>query len=289
MPRLVAQACDFKELAASLDSAGWQQFSFVKAEDHATVLAGIELVPLPSEHRLLLVTHSCDVVHHTEQEQFVEFLAIERVPTATAEDLSKQSPRLKFLAAYAKGDPEPVWFQAKASLRLSVPRDRLRTLSPDLCMSLRAPGDNEGLRGEFEEEVADWLASRYNRSWTPTEFDRRLSRNVAKIQSSLVRLAANGVQDIYARVTPSAELDPNEAYEIDLVILVDPEQEGRLGAVRSEAETLARAVAQPGAISMVRAPHVQLSTQYGHGYLRGWMQFQYVFRDSMAFRTSNRR
>lgn len=289
MSALSGEECDYKVLAAALNSAGWQQFVFVKSEDHPTVLDGTGYEKLTADSRWIVVTHSCDIVHHTDQELFVELLALERMQKVSDDDLAKQSPRLRYLAAYVHGDLSPIWFTARASFRVSVLRERLRSLSPDNAISLRSAQDNDGLRGKSEHELSQWLAGRYNRSWAPTEFDKRLSRNIVKIQQSLTRLRGLGVEDIFARVTPGEELGSGEQYEIDLVILVDPAQEANLDAVKAEAETLARQVAQKDRIAMVRAPYVELSTRYGYGYVQGWMRFHDVLRDSMSSRVQGGR
>jgi len=77
VPALSGEECDYKVLAAALNSAGWQQFSFVKSADHSTVLAGAGHEKLTADSRWIVVTHSCDIVHHTDQELFVELLALE--------------------------------------------------------------------------------------------------------------------------------------------------------------------------------------------------------------------
>ena len=207
----------------------------------------------------------------------------------SSDDLAKQSPRLRYVAAYEQGNLLPIWFTARASFRVSVPRERLRSLSPDNAICLRSAQDNDGLRGKSEHELSEWLAGRYNRSWAPTEFDKRLSKNIAKIQQSLIRLRGLGVEDIFARVTPGKELGSGEQYEIDLVILVNPAEQANLDAVKAEAETLARQVAQKDRIAMVRAPYVELSTRYGYGYVQGWMRFHDVLRDSMSSRAQGGR
>jgi len=286
---LPGEKCDYKALAAELNSAGWQQFAFVRSEDHSVVLAGTGHEALPAERRWIVVTHSCDIVHHTDQELCIELLALERIQDVTVDELSKQSPRLRYVAAHQRGDLSPIWFCARASMRVSVPREHLHGVSPDSAISLRSTQDNDGLRGKYEHELSEWLAGRYNRSWAPTEFDKRLSKNIAKIQQSLTRLRGFGVEDIFARVTPSEELDQGEQYEIDLVVLVNPADEANLGAVKVEAETLARQITHNSKIAMVKAPHVELSSRYGYGFIRGWMRFHDVLRDSMSSRISGGR
>ncbi len=284
MSAVPGEECDYKVLAAALNSAGWQQFAFLKSEDHSAVLDGTGHEKPAADRRWIVITHSCDIVHHTDQELFVELLALERIQEVSNDDLAKQSPRLRFVTAYQQGDPPPIWFAARASFKVSVSRERLRNLSPDNAISIRSAQDNDGLRGKSEHELSEWLAGRYNRSWAPTEFDKRLSKNIAKIQQSLTRLRGLGVEDIFARVTPGTELGAGEQYEIDLVILVDPAEEANIDAVKAEAETLARQVAQKDRIAMVSAPYVELSTRYGYGYVQGWMRFHDVLRDSMSSR-----
>jgi hypothetical protein len=284
VPALSGEQCDYKALAAALNSAGWQQFAFIKSEDHSTVLDGAGHVKLTADGRWIVVTHSCDLVHHTDQEPFVEILGLERAQEVSSDDLAKQSPRLRYVAAYEDGDSSPLWFIARASTRISILRERLRVLSPDNAISLRSAQDNDGLRGKSEHGLSEWLAGRYNRSWAPTEFDKRLSRNIAKIQPSLTRLRGFGVEDVFARVTPGKELDSGEQYEIDLVILVNPAEQANLDAIKIEADTLARHVTQKDRIAMVSPPYVELSTRCGYGYVQGWMRFHDVLRDSMSSR-----
>jgi len=129
---------------------------------------------------------------------------------------------------------------------------------------------------------AEWLAGRYNRGWTPSEFDRRLKKGVGKIQQSLQRLRSSGVEEIFARITPTQELGTEEHYEISLIVLVEPDRSDNINAVRSESRTLAHCIQQSGRIVVVPPPQVELSTNVGYGYLRGWLRFDEVFRDALA-------
>jgi hypothetical protein len=276
--------CDYKTLAEKLDSAGWQQFSFVKPTDHSIVLDAFSTEYVAAPSRWIVVSHSCDLIHHTEQELHVELLRLEALPSVSADELALQSPRMAIITAYETGTQNPISFRARASHRLTVPRERLGSLAPDLAISLRSRSDPEGVRGPSEYQLSEWLASRYNRGWTPTEFDKRLSKNVGKIQPCLRRLRTHGVEEIFVRVTPASEIGPKEPYEIGLVILVDPEHEANLAAIQAESQTLARHIHQPGKVTVVQAPTVTLSNLMGYSLLRGWIRFHDVFRDSLASR-----
>jgi hypothetical protein len=285
---LAEGTCDYKELACAIDHAGWQQFSFIKQADHSSILGGREHDPAIS--RWLVISHSCDLVHHTEQEPYVELLALEQLQAVPDAELAKQSPRMQILTAYEAVDQTPVFFRARACYRTSVPRERFRDVLPDTALSLRSASDPQGIRGESEHNLAQWLAGRYNRIWTPSEFDRRLAKNVGKIQSSLERLQSHGVEEVFARITPSEELAQSDGYEICLIIVVDPLRQDKLDAVRSESRVLARWIAEGNGIAVLpAAPQIELSDQLPYGAVRGWFRFHEVFRDSLASRAGSAR
>ena len=172
---------------------------------------------------------------------------------------------MKFITAYETDTQKPISLRARVSQRVTIPRERLLSLTPDMTISLRSHDDPPGLRGKSEYQLSEWLSNRYNRSWTPTEFDRRISKNVGRIQPCLKRLGSYGVEEIFVRVTPTDALQPNEPYEVGFIILVDPAREADLRSVQAESQNLARAIQQPGTINVVQTPSVALSSvvQYG--------------------------
>jgi hypothetical protein len=278
--------CDYKALGAALEAAGWQQYSFIKEADNPVVLSGSDGAGAGAL-RWIVISHSCDLVHHTEQEPFVELLGLEVVQGASDEELATRSPRLMFVTAYDTATQAPIPFRARASRRVSVDRQRLNKIAPDSSISLRSSHDPEGLRGKSEHALSEWLANRYSRGWTPTEFDRRVSRNVGKIQPTLKRLHSLGVEDIFVRVVPIKELGPVESYEMHLVIVVGPEHENNLPAIQAETAVLVGHLHVPNQIA-VMPPSVALSTFISYASIRYWLRFSDVFRDSLAFRNKPR-
>jgi hypothetical protein len=231
--------------------------------------------------RWLVITHSCDLIHHSEQETHVEFLGVEVLPNKPEKELALQSARMRIVKAFDATGKNPQFLCARATNRLSVPRTRLEGITPDTSICLRSSFDVAGLRGKSEREIGDWLAARYNRGWTPSEFDRRLKKNVGKIQQSLSRLKGKGVEEIFIRVTPLEELI-DEAYEVSLLIIVLPEFESSLTAIHAEAKAFANSVQQTNLITIATPPNVQLSTMIAYEFVKGWLRFQDVFRDSLA-------
>ena len=236
----------------------------------------------PGELRWLVTTHSCDLIHHSEQETCAELLGLESLANVPDGEYALQSARMKIVTAFDRGANAPLFFRARAAYRLTVPRYRLKDLTPDSSICLRSASDAAGLRGKSERELAEWLAARYSRGWTPSEFDRRLKTNVGKIQKSLARLRSQGVEEILVRVTPSEELAPDEAYEITVLLLLAPQFASNMNAVRAEANIFVDCLQRPGLIVMASPPNVDLSTHIGYAYVRGWLRFHEILRDSLA-------
>jgi hypothetical protein len=275
-----SSSLDYKALGAALNKAGWQQYSFLKPGDHTATLG--DVADNFGDLRWLVITHSCDLIHHSEQEVNVELLGVEAMSVGSEKELALQSSRMCIVKAYSDTGTQLMFLRARALNRLSLPRVKLQNITPDKSICLRSPYDVAGLRGKSEREIGDWLAARYNRGWTPSEFDRRLKKNVGKIQKSLIRLQSHGVADILIRVTPQDELTLDEPYEVSLIIIAAPESEPLLSAIQAEAKTFANSVQQPNLIIIATPPNVQLSTLISFEFIKGWLRFHDVFRDSLA-------
>lgn len=185
------------DVGGPIRERGWRQGSLLEAA--AATHAGVNPGSLDGAQDLVLISHSCDVVHHDlDKEPFAEFIPRVRVDAVDGNLTFAKSPRVLQVAGGTGA------YELTMARRITIPRDALAGIDPsgqlsdDECVVLRR-----------------WLASRYARAAFADEFNQRLR----PAQNSISRrLKADGerLSGLYLAVDGS-ELPPEVTYEISIV------------------------------------------------------------------------
>jgi hypothetical protein len=198
---------------------GWHQGSVFTIEDSTQILAETPR-PQPSEivlsqgTRLMVVSHSCDVVSRRAHELQVEVCPA--IPLSTGQGLAMyghgRDPRCLRLPLLLNG--QPVMHELHAPLRFYMQRAKLQVLKPDTQAELA------------EREIGEytyWLAARVRRRAFPDAFDRRLyTDNTKRIRKILSKPGVTEhVEALLYSLSSSKELPDETPYEIKVVLLAN--------------------------------------------------------------------
>jgi hypothetical protein len=224
-----------KSLASRIADAGWEQFSFVKKEDAANVLAAESF---DGEKRLIVISHSCDIVHEGPDFPSIEVLEVEVVQSPDSSLLAFGAPRLIQFESVVIPNATTIIWQARACDRHRVPRERLSCIEPDKAISIRTPRDGNCGKALSAEKIAAWLARQYDRPVLPTEFNNRWAPKRTKIRKSLQRLVDCGVEELLFSIDPDGELGTGDVYDIRILAIMEPGKDAK--AANAEVGTLAQ-------------------------------------------------
>lgn len=196
---------------------GWRQGSVFGVEDSRLLLQSNLARPqptdieLPAQTRLVVASHSCDVVSPSQMEVTCELCPA--IPLAEDETVDQfgygRNPRR--LRVPIQVDGRAILHEMFAPLRFHAERARLEEIVPDPLACLLA---DDLLTFEF------WLAARFSRRVFPNAFDARLeTRNHGRIRKALQAVDEHVHMLLYS-LTPQRELvDEHEPYRIRVVVL----------------------------------------------------------------------
>jgi hypothetical protein len=203
-----------------INQNGWRQGSVFTVADSVASLAQSTWRPspgnivLPAATRLIVASHSCDVVSPQTQETHVEICPALPLTPGTGRDqfgYARNPRRLRIPLRI--GDTE-VMHDLHAPLRFSVGRERLEVIAPDETVIM----DELDL-----DDFIYWLASRVHRRTLPDTFDRRLGGEAHKqIRKALSGDAGAHVEALLYSLSSFEELDDARPYRIRLVLLAKP-------------------------------------------------------------------
>lgn len=202
---------------ARIHENGWRQGSVLTAVDSEAILYSNPrpqppTVALTPQTRLVIASHSCDVVSQSPIEINVEFCPAMPLRPDASTDLFGYGRDPRRLRLPIEIDGNVVLHEMYAPLRFSAPRALLEGISPDRKASI-SPNDLP----TFEY----WLAARVRRRVFPNSFDERLdTKNHKRIRKALASVEPHVVQFLYS-LSPQSELnDAVEPYRLVAVLLV---------------------------------------------------------------------
>lgn len=237
-------------LRHALSQSGWCQFSFLKIEDHAVYSS----VLVPGD-RLIVITHSCDLLNDSADEPFVECMITkperELPPQATA----LANPRQFGFLAYHKPTKKEQAFTVRAATRCSIPKEAFSNLAPDKEWTVHLPHEPEG-SSEEAQRFARWLARRYDRVALPDELVRRI-KVTGQMKLHFKKMFESGLRELRAVVVPNAELSPLETMAYQLMLfayLREGVKEDDRKAILNELDKLAQAMRNP----LVDVSHISI-------------------------------
>ncbi len=202
--------------SALIKQRGWRQWSCVRNVDVPSVLKGTSLhASLPAnadDVRLLVVSQSCDLVHHSyDAEPVAECYVCKPLSQGVAPDgnlTAGKSPRE--LHVLLTSDGEGRWHRIHSNGRVLAPRHRLAGIDPD--PSILVPDSAIRI-------LQRWLINRAVRTAFPDAFNSRTRKALRKLEN---RLKKGGVHllGLYVNLSSWDELPDEQIYEIDFVGLV---------------------------------------------------------------------
>ena len=203
--------------AASIKQRGWLQWSCIGPADLPSALRVTPLAPslpgLAEGVRLLVVSQSCDLVHHSyESEPFAEAYLCEPLAIDAAEDgnlTAGKNPRELMIRFTLDGVERLHRLHSKG--RVLLPRACLAVIDPD--PSLVVPEPSVRL-------LQRWFINRVMRTAFPDAFNERTGKALRKLEGRLKKLGAP-LLGLYVNVMPWDELPQDQTYDVDFVGLVD--------------------------------------------------------------------
>lgn len=152
--------------------------------------------------RGVVVSHDCDIVHHSLiNEPVVEVLVLH--PATTKGDLTQAKNPRRIHLPYSEGG-KVACYEAFVHRRIFINR---RFLAED------APVKG-GFDADARDDLRQWLAKRYVRAAFPTEFDKRISGVKKKIKKVLDTPEGKAISGIYIFLDRDTELPAGTPYKI---------------------------------------------------------------------------
>ena len=162
---------------------------------------------LPAEAILILISHDCDVVHLSyEQEPWVEVLVARPIPALNGLYTNGRNPRRMHFSLGSKN------YEVSIHERFRTARQHLEQARPD-CSELLGKADIH--------KLARWVAKRYSRSSFPTAFNDRVTRVGKKIKK-LLEKSGHDISAIFLALDES-ELPTGEVYKVVLRLVIPVE------------------------------------------------------------------
>lgn len=167
-----------------------------------------DTVRVGPEDLLIIVSHSCDLVHHDiSAEPFVEVLHARPCEEQDG-NLSHGKNARRYQFSLDVGETR-LNYEAVAHDTFKVPKTLLAKLTPDTCRRLPS---------KDVSEITLWLIKRYRRAAFPNEFNRRVATTSRKIRKLLKsEPAASRIAGIYILLETEEDLPRDRDYRISLV------------------------------------------------------------------------
>lgn len=211
----------------------WRQGDLLN-DEHALALRLTDV--RGSNHRVVIITHDCDLPNG--KDQFIEVIVGSRVDAVSPEFTNAKHPR---------------------KLHITFSSERGESLIVELCHENRHQLDktsffNTGTRsakfrvpdGE-KRGLKQWLAARYGRPAFPTAFETRLSKTVGKrsVKRCIEKILETGSAHLIGLFFDlgedrAAELPGGSPYALSIAIVYDATESGKNG--REQAERVAVAL-----------------------------------------------
>lgn len=196
------------------DGHSWRQGAIIPADLPGLDVGKFSLNPaMGPDDLLVLISQDCDICCRSfKDEPFAELL-VGRRSTATVPDgnfAHGKNPRRLELTIEQPGGPRVYTFFV---------RERQFILRSLLAETDRAPSG--GIGDANIATTRQWMARRYTRSALPTNFNARTRSQRDKIAQRLKPLGVL-VRSIHLKLNSLLELPNDEAYGIDVIILIDP-------------------------------------------------------------------
>jgi hypothetical protein len=214
-----------------MEDGGWLQGSMVSA-NHTQIMTS-HFDALPGDILLVVASQSCDVANNSEED--IEFSIARKIENIDGNYAFNKHPRILHIPAYIKNEDgivSEIYLELRANEKVCIPKKKLLELNIDEPCKLMT------LKNEIIDNYVDWLAARYKRPALPSEFDRRVDQAWGKKKRERDFLkSSEHIKGIYIEISPSEEIKENEAYSVNLLVLITDEAKESTG-VFDDIETL---------------------------------------------------
>jgi hypothetical protein len=195
-------------------SNSWRQGDLISPSDavELRLLSAAEA----GSHRVVIVSHSCDIAKREELEPSVEAMIAKVVPEAKGNCMNGHSIRTLHLPAVKDDSTE--WLELDISGRKEIPKSELSGLE---CWAERAIPEVK--RGIFRR----WLAQRYSRSGFPNAFISWMSERDGCGVSAKFEKAGKGFTAFLSAIyfdlhdDDTDRTDSCDPYELSIVLVYD--------------------------------------------------------------------
>lgn len=257
-----------------VEAQGWRQGCVLPVACHAelTQLPDVDTIIDPDD-ACIVVSQSCDLVHHDAQQEPYAELLITKPLTGTADPMvrNRRNPRRLHFELSVSGNL--AWYEALAWRRCRLHRAVLARHQPD---PERRLDDTRVLR-----MIVEWLAARYQRAALPSAFQRRLRPVQDKLRKLAVKLT--DASTLFVALNPQEELSDEEAYHLGLILALPSDeyaQQDRLSAMEKQFVKLMGLFNQCRGIELDDAKsRVESEENISFAalrYLLRWEEFDYV-------------
>lgn len=163
-------------------------------------------VPLASDDILIVISHSCDLVHHDlDSEPYLQVLLARKAREPDGNlTYGKNVRRLQFDVQI---NGEEIAYEALAHEVFRLPRTVLSGASPD---------DSRLLLAKEIDLLKQWVVKRYSRVAFPDEFNGRISKVSNKIRK-LLKKQGERIEGVYVLLETDEELSAKDDYRISIV------------------------------------------------------------------------
>lgn len=203
-------------IGSELESSGWRQGSVVNPQDLLGLLSQHELV-IDEDTYLIVASQSCDIAHHDlDADPYIELSIARTITKLDGQRTHNKNPRVLHTKLSTRTGDSRVSAERLVALRafekISVPKKAFKGLQPDSDIILEDPE----LTG-----YSAWLAARYSRPALPTKFNDLIAQADPKGKPrDKAKKGNEALSGIYVEVTPDAEIEDGEVYEVNLLGLL---------------------------------------------------------------------
>lgn len=203
-----------------MEAEGWLQGSLVSLEHTKIMTAHFDV--LREDILLVVASQSCDIANCDEKD--IEFSIAERIDKLDGNLAFNKNPRILHIPAYIKehdATVSEIYLKLVASEKVCISKEEL------LSLNVHKPCKSMSLKKDILNNYVDWLAARYKRPALPSEFDRRVDQawERKKREKAFVKLSEY-IKGIYVEISPFGEIEEDDEYSINLLVLIVDEAKG---------------------------------------------------------------
>lgn len=199
------------DIGSKIEQREWEQGRFLKRSDVMQILHEEGVSESTETLTLIVASQSCDVVHHSiEDEPYVELSIAKSITSENGNFTHNKNPRKIHISVeeIIDGGLRLLAYELLACEKIRICREKLANIFPDKNISM-----NEAVKSIY----TSWLAGRYSRLALPSSFNNLLSGNTVRKKYSKAVRKAKDLSGIYISLLPDRDLNNGESYDVNLL------------------------------------------------------------------------